>query len=290
MRDAFAVLFFVSVGMLCDPRILIRSPLLVALVLAVVLIGKPLAAFCVVRVLGKPMATAVAVGAALAQVGEFSFILGAAAKRLGVITDDGWNALVGSAIVSIALNPTLYRVARRLSGGAAQLLPATGQPQPVVNPRSCIVIGYGPVGKTVRRILLEYQAQVTVIELNLETVRRLRAEGVEVVYGDVLRPGTLEEAGIATAGSLILSVEVEDAAEVIRQARAVNPSLRVLARCSHLRDVAALRRAGADVVAAEAEVAVALAEVLATDADSAGLEERRQQMRRRLYETEQPQA
>jgi CPA2 family monovalent cation:H+ antiporter-2 len=92
MRDAFAVLFFVSVGMLCDPYSVVRAPLLTAMVLGVVLVGKPLAALLVVRVLGKPMAVAIGVGAALSQVGEFSFILGAAAKRLGVISDDGWNA------------------------------------------------------------------------------------------------------------------------------------------------------------------------------------------------------
>ena len=284
MRDAFAVLFFVSVGMLCDPSTFVRAPLLVAAVLAVVLIGKPLAAIVVVRGLGKPMATAVAVGAALSQVGEFSFILGSAAKALGVLSDDGWNAMVGASIISIALNPIIYRLARKSSG--AVITQPRDAAKPEVDPRRCIVIGYGPVGQTVRRILLEYEAVVTVIELNLDTVRRLRAEGVQVVYGDVLRPGTLEEAGVASAGSLILSVEVEDAAELIRQARAVNPALRILARCAHLRDVPALRRAGATVVAAaEAEVALALAEVLDTVIDSDdSFKIRREAVRLRLYQ------
>jgi CPA2 family monovalent cation:H+ antiporter-2 len=283
MRDAFAVLFFVSVGMLCDPRVVVQEPLLLLIVLAVVLIGKPLAAILVVRVLGKPMPTAIGVGAALSQVGEFSFILGSAARRLGVIDDSGWNALVGASILSISLNPTVYGLARRLSGGASALSPqAERQP---VDERRCILIGYGPVGRTVRRILLERDAIVTVVELNLDTVRRLRAEGVPVVYGDVLRPGTLEEAGVASAGSLILSVEVEDAAELIRQARSVNPELRVLARCSHLRDVPALRSAGATVVAAaEAEVALALAEVLDPGVSENELAARRTDARERLYD------
>ena len=289
MRDAFAVLFFVSVGMLCDPSAFVRAPLLVAAVLTVVLIGKPLAAIIVVRGLGRPMSTAVAVGAALSQVGEFSFILGSAAKGLGVLSDDGWNAMVGASIISIALNPTIYRLARKSSGGPVAQPGTVKEP---VDPRRCIVIGYGPVGQTVRKILLEYEVVVTVIELNLDTVRQLRADGVPVVYGDVLRPGTLEEAGIASAGSLILSVEVEDAAELIRQARAVNPSLRILARCAHLRDVPALRRAGATVVAAaEAEVALALAEVLDTVIDSGdSLQIRREAVRRRLYQNEPPTA
>jgi CPA2 family monovalent cation:H+ antiporter-2 len=286
MRDAFAVLFFVSVGMLCDPRSVLDAPVLTGLVLLVVLVGKPLAAMLVVRLTGRPTSTAVAVGAALSQVGEFSFILGSAAKGLGAITPEGWNALVAVSIISIALNPTVYRLARKATSGAAALTSPAGQ-EPV-DPRRCVLVGYGPVGKTVRRILLEYDAVVTVIELNLETVRGLRAEGIQVVYGDVLRPGTLEEAGIGTAGSLILSVEVEDAAELIRQARTVNPSLRILARCAHLRDVPALRRAGATVVAAaEAEVAIALAEVLDTGGDSEGQgSARRETMRHRLYERE----
>jgi CPA2 family monovalent cation:H+ antiporter-2 len=286
MRDAFAVLFFVSVGMLCDPRSVLDTPLLMTVVLAVVLIGKPLAAILVVRLLGKPMATAIGVGAALSQVGEFSFILGSAARGLGVIDDSGWNALVGASIISIALNPTIYRVARRLSGGASTMS-TTAEREPV-DARRCILIGYGPVGKTVRRILLERDAIVTVVELNLETVRRLRAEGIEVVYGDVLRPGTLEEAGIASAGSLILSVEVEDAAELIRQARSVNPDLRIIARCAHLRDVPALRRAGATVVAAaEAEVALALSDMLDAEvASESELAARREDARRRLYDEE----
>jgi CPA2 family monovalent cation:H+ antiporter-2 len=285
MRDAFAVLFFVSVGMLCDPRSVLEAPLLIGLVLAVVLIGKPLAAILVVRMLGKPMSTAVGVGAALSQVGEFSFILGSAARALGAIDDSGWNALVMASIISIALNPTLYGLARRLSGGASTLRAASAQ-EPI-DPQRCILIGHGPVGKTVRRILLERDAIVTVIELNLETVRRLRAEGIPVVYGDVLRPGTLEEAGVATASSLILSVEVEDAAELIRQARSVNPELRVLARCAHLRDVPALRRAGATVIAAaEAEVALALAELLDGEGSPGDFAARRELMRERLYSEE----
>jgi CPA2 family monovalent cation:H+ antiporter-2 len=282
MRDAFAVLFFVSVGMLCDPKSLVATPLLVLVVLAVVLIGKPLAAIVVVRLLGKPMATAVGVGAALSQVGEFSFILGSAARSLGVLDDSGWNALVGASILSISLNPTIYRTARRLSGGAAVMRPVAN-PDPV-DLRRAVLIGYGPVGRTVRRILVERDFIVTVVELNLETVRRLRAEGIPVVYGDVLRPGTLEEAGIASAGSLIVSVEVEDAAELIRQARSVNPELRVMVRCAHLRDVPALRRAGATVIAAaEAEVALALGEMLDEGGSESELAARREETRRRLY-------
>ncbi|HOI75760.1 MAG TPA: cation:proton antiporter [Syntrophales bacterium] len=265
MRDAFAVLFFVSVGMLFDPRSLLQSPLAVIIVLAVVIIIKPLAATLTVRLLGKPIMIAVPVGAAFSQVGEFSFILGVVALQLGLINDIGWNALVTASIISIALNPFIYRWARRRSTRVAKI-PITQKARPSVEPNNCILVGYGPVGKIVYKILSERGADVTVIDLNLDTVRRLRADGKKALYGDVLRPDTLDEAGIASAGRFILSADVENAAEIIRQVRLLNPDLKVLARCAHLRDAASLRRAGAEIVAAgEAEVGVALAEALADE-------------------------
>ncbi|MDY0058513.1 MAG: cation:proton antiporter [Myxococcota bacterium] len=286
MRDTFAVLFFVSVGMLFDPRSLVQAPLVILLVLFVVVIGKPVIALLTVRLLGRPFATAIPVGAAFSQVGEFSFILGTVARQLGLLDDRGWDALVAVAMISIALNPLMYRWARRLSATATKRPPSPASTRPVVDPHHSVLVGYGPVGQIVRRLLVEQGATVTVIDLNLATVRELRASGARALYGDVLRPGTLEEAGLATAGSLILSAEVEDAAEIIRQARLLNPGLRVLVRCTHLRDAAKLRQAGADLVAAgEAEVGVALAEAVTTgDAAECGqVAQARDELRRRLY-------
>lgn len=287
MRDAFAVLFFVSVGMLFDPRSLVESPLIIATVLAVVVIVKPAAAVLTVRVLGKPMATAIPVGAAFSQVGEFSFILGSVAQSLGLLDNVGWNAMVAASIISIALNPSIYRWARRLSATATKLAPVPAGPQPAIDPHRCILVGYGPVGKIVHQLLLDKDVKVTVVDLNLDTVRRLRDEGHTAMYGDILRQGTLEDAGIATTGSLILSADVEDAAEIVRQSRLHNPKLQILARCAHLRDVAALRRAGANVVAAgEAEVGVALAEAV-TEGDTIDLvaaAKQRATVRSRLYD------
>ncbi|MGC4118884.1 MAG: cation:proton antiporter [Myxococcales bacterium] len=286
MRDAFAVLFFVSVGMLFDPRSLLRIPHLIAAVLAVVVVVKPLAATLTVRLLGVRFATAVPVGAAFSQVGEFSFILGTVARQLGVLDDAGWNALVATSIISISLNPAIYRAARRLSSSASEHPARRVAERPAIDPRRCILVGYGPVGRIVHRLLTDRGAAVTVVDLNLETVRRLKADGLAALYGDVLRPGTLEEAGIASSGTLILSADVEDAAEIIRQARLLNPELRVLARCTHVRDAASLRRAGASMVAAgEAEVGVALAEaVIEGDTDDAAtLARQRDAVRGRLY-------
>jgi CPA2 family monovalent cation:H+ antiporter-2 len=291
MRDAFAVLFFVSVGMLFDPRSLVQAPLAILAVLVVVVIIKPVAALLTVRLLGVPFATAVPVGAAFSQVGEFSFILGSVARQLGLINDTGWNAVVAASIISIVVNPFIYSWARRVSSSVPKAMPVLVGARPKIDPRRCILVGYGPVGKVVRRLLEDRGAAIIVIDLNLDTVRSIRLEGLTAIYGDVLRPGTLEEAGIETAGSLILSADIEDAAEIIRQARLLNPELRILARCAHLRDAAELQRAGANVVAAgEAEVGVALAEAVIHDKlkDIDAVVAQRDEIRRRLYGTSKP--
>ena len=286
MRDAFAVLFFVSVGMLFDPSSLAQSPLLIAVVLGVVVVVKPLVALLTVRALGVPWATAIPVGAAFSQVGEFSFILGTVARGLGLLDDSGWNALIAVSIISIALNPAIYGWMRRLAARSGKGAPLISSPRAQTDPRRCILVGYGPVGRIVHRLLTERGADITVIEMNLDTVRLLRSKGFQAVYGDVLRPGTLDQAGIASAGYLILSAEVEDSAEIIRQVRQFNPGLRILVRCSHLRDALALRQAGAAVVAAgEAEVGVALAEaVTASDQmDQTAATAQREAIRLKLY-------
>lgn len=289
MRDAFAVLFFVSAGMLFDVRSLTHSPLLIATVIGAVVVIKPLIAFLTVRVLGQAVSTAIPIGTAFAQVGEFSFILGAVSLDLGLISQAGWNALVATSIISIALNPSLYRWARRRSSAkAGTLLPRQATARPAIQPTRCILVGYGPVGKIVHQLLQAQGAEITVIDLNLETVRQLRKIGHAALYGDVLRQGTLIEAGIETAGSLILSTNVDDAAEIIMQARSLNPDLRILVRCTHLRDAPALRLAGATVVAAaEAEVGVALAEVvMSADQMSCGeAADQRDTIRHNLYGT-----
>jgi CPA2 family monovalent cation:H+ antiporter-2 len=286
MRDAFAVLFFVSVGMLFDPRSLVRSPLVIGSVLLVVVVVKPLAAIVTVRALGKPMALAVPVGAAFSQVGEFSFILGTLARTLGLINDAGWNALVAASIISIALNPLIYRWARQLSASRSEDIAAPQGPAPTVDPNRCIVVGHGPVGTIVCDLLKQRGIDVTVVDMNLQTVRQLRSRGGKAVYGDAFRRESLEQAGIGSAGSLILTADVDEGAEIVRLARLLNPAIHVLARCSHIRDAAALRSAGAEVVAAgEAEVGVALAEAVAfgDKMGAASAMEYRHVVRERLY-------
>jgi monovalent cation:H+ antiporter-2, CPA2 family len=274
MRDAFAVLFFVSVGMLLDPRALIDAPVLIAATLAVVLIGKPLVALLLVVVMRHPFRVALAVAIALAQIGEFSFILSSLGRELGILTPAGTNAIVAASIVSIVLNPLLYRFLGVMEGWAARrsglskLLNASvgldahagGAHGADNNSPRAVVIGYGPIGRTVARLLREHNIAPTIIDLNVDTVRRLRDEGIPAVYGDAGHRETLQQAGIDGAGSLILSADVGNAESVIKLAREMNPAVLVLARTAYLRDHDRLQRAGADqVFTSEGEMARTLA-------------------------------
>jgi CPA2 family monovalent cation:H+ antiporter-2 len=276
--------------MLFDPRSLMQVPHIIALVIFVVIIVKPLITLLTVRLLGRSLATAVPIGAAFSQVGEFSFILGSVALGLNLITEAGWNALIAASIVSIALNPYTCRWARRWASSVnIQHIQGTEGRPLSINPNRCILVGYGPVGKIVHPLLINRGAEITVIDLNLDTIRHLQGLGHSALYGDVRQPGTLVAAGLETAGSLILSADVEYAAEIITQARLINPELHVLVRCAHLRDAPALRRAGASiVVAGEAEVGVTLAEVVKTSNLMAWghTSDNRETIRSRLYESQ----
>jgi CPA2 family monovalent cation:H+ antiporter-2 len=278
MRDAFAVLFFVATGMLFDPHSLLAAPGLVAATLGIVLLGKPLAALGIVLALRYPVRVALAVAVALAQVGEFTFMLAAVGRGLGVLPEAATNALVAAAIVSISVNPILYRLVHPLEAWLARRprlsrwlgrRAATPSPSPSADgdaeraaPHRAVLVGYGPVGRTLARLLRDNEVEPTVIELNLETVQRLREEGVPAVYGDAGHRDTLAAAQVGRAAALILSASgLHNAEEIIRLARELNPRVRVLVRCSYLRELPALREAGANgVFAGEGEVALAMTE------------------------------
>jgi CPA2 family monovalent cation:H+ antiporter-2 len=283
MRDAFAVLFFVAVGMLLHPRHLLEAPGLVATTLGVIVLGKPLAALGIVLLLRYPLRVALAVAVALAQIGEFSFILAILGKELGLLTDTAVHTVVATAIISITLNPLLYRLidpvvawvmhrprlgnwlttrTHTLFPPEAALMPdrtSTASPS-----HRAVVVGYGPVGQTVTRLLQENNIEPTIIELNRDTVRCLREAGVSAVYGDASHRGILQGAGVGSAGSLILSAAgLHASAEVIRLARGLNPAIRILARAAYVRESPALHQAGAEYVfSGEGEVALAMTEAI----------------------------
>lgn len=278
MRDAFAVLFFVSVGMLFDPAYLLEEPGLVLATLAIILVGKPLAALAIVLVLGYAPRVALSIAVALAQVGEFSFILATVGRDLGVLGEGGSNTLVAAAIISISLNPLLYRLIGPLEQRARhwrtwRMLDDRAKPRttreadavagtvPVSRDRA-IVVGYGPTGRNLARLLGENGIDPVIVELNLNTVRQLNAEGTSAIYGDATRVDTLKGAGVEGAIAFILtSAGMEGSDEAIRLARELNPELSIIARAAYLRDIPALRRAGADAVfSGEGEIALNMTE------------------------------
>ncbi|HKO93062.1 MAG TPA: cation:proton antiporter [Polyangiaceae bacterium] len=266
MRDAFAVLFFVSVGMLLDPGRLLENLHLVLGTLAIVLVGKSIAAFAVVRLLGYPVVTALLVALALAQIGEFSFILAALGKKLELLPERAGAVLVATSVASITLNPFLMRILGPLSArlGPAPVQPPAGSRGPAspATTRS-IVVGYGRVGQTIAKLLREHSIQPTIIELNHATVAQLLADGIQAVYGDAAQTGVLEAAGASSADSLIFTASGILPQAMIQNAKALNPTLTILARAEYISEGVTARAAGADrVVSAEAEVAFALTEHL----------------------------
>jgi len=278
MRDAFAVLFFVSVGMLFDPAHLMEAPGLVLATLLIILLGKPLAALLIVLVLGYAPRVALSVAVALAQIGEFSFILATAGRELGVLGESGSNTIVAAAIISISLNPLLYRLIgplenrfkhsrlwRMLEDRAkphtAFAAEAAGRHVAVSRDRA-VVVGYGPTGRTLARLLCENGIDPVIVELNLHTVRQLQKEGIAAIYGDATHQETLNGAGVKNAVALILtSAGMQGSEEVIRLSLSLNPKLRIIARAVYLRDIPVLQLAGADAVfSGEGEVALNMTE------------------------------
>jgi CPA2 family monovalent cation:H+ antiporter-2 len=273
MRDAFAVLFFVSVGMLFDPQRLLAASAVTMIALGIVLLGKPLAAFLISVLLGYGARVGLRVAVALAQIGEFSFMLAVLGGQLGILPDGAMDSIVAASIISITINPLLYRaipgIEKRLLRGrlGRTLQPRAGRPDAGPGAESAgaesegvIVVGYGPVGEGLCRLLLERGISPTVIELNIDTVRRLHRHDIRAVYGDAGQPEVLEEAGIRFASAVIISAPGSpEFSEVIRTAKTLNPAVPVFARSAFLSHTKLLQEAGADeVFSAEAEVATAM--------------------------------
>ena len=273
MRDAFAVLFFVSVGMLLNPTELLEAPWLFLAALGIVVFAKPAVAALVLALMKYPVRTVLTVPSSLAQIGEFSFILAALARDLGVLPEVAMNVVVAVSISSILINPLAAKVIRpaeeRISGWRlsrrrfAEEMEDRGVASSLQSEDRAIVIGYGPTGRTVTRLLRETGIAPTVIEMNIDTVRELRQEGISAVYGDARDPDTLRTAGIRHASTLIVSGADAGAPEVIRAAREMNPKVHTFARGAYLRDVPKLKGAGAEqVFSGEGEVALAMTEAV----------------------------
>ncbi len=290
MRDAFAVLFFVSMGMLFDPRGLGPQLGLIAATLAVVLLAKPLVAFVVVRLLKQPPRTAVTVAIALAQIGEFSFILATVGRATGILPSAASQALVVTALVSIALNPLAFRLVEPLTRRSVVLADPVELRRSTEVERRVVIVGYGPVGRTVTRLLQEQGFVPTVIEQNPDTVEALLAEGYDAVHGDAAQVPVLEAAGVRTAGHMVYTAH-GPATEPLRVAKELNPELVVLVRTHYLGEVPCVLAEGADaIVNAELEVALAMSEWVLREvgATAEQIDRVRDQVRGELATTEEP--
>jgi CPA2 family monovalent cation:H+ antiporter-2 len=279
MRHAFAVIFFVSVGMLLDPAFLVQNPLLLAAGLAIVLIVKPLAALIIVAICGYPPRTALTVAIGLSQIGEFSFIVGQAALQHKLMPQEGMQVLVASAMVSITLNPLLFRSLDTIEAWVRRVpwlwnllnarhqrrldkLNTTGhQRAEELSGPLAIIAGYGPVGRLVDAMLRDAKLNTVIIDMNIDTVRALEKAGRTAIYGDATQQAILTDAGIDKASHLIITMPSHDGlANFVLAAKELNPNISIIVRARYLAEGDALRAAGAThITFEEGETGVALA-------------------------------
>lgn len=281
LRDAFAVLFFVSVGMLFDPAILLRAPGPLLATLAIILIGKSLAAWLIVRAFGKSNAVALTISASLAQIGEFSFILAGLGVSLAILPPQGRDLILAGAILSILLNPVLFALVDRFAGDAAGKTKPAAKPAapgapdaaesaaeptpdldivPTTLSDHMVVVGYGRVGALLGAGLKARGETVLVIEEQGDAVAAARRDGAELLLGNAADPTVLAAAGLARAKRLFVAIPQSfEAGQVCEQARRDNPALPIVARAHSDAEVAHLTKCGATLtIMGEAEIARAM--------------------------------
>jgi len=230
LRDAFAVLFFVSIGMLFDPSVLLRQPLAVAATVAIIVVGKSLAALVIVLAFKRPKSVALTISASLAQIGEFSFILAGLGVSLKLLPPEGRDLVLAGAILSILLNPLLFALLDKILPTLAAREPPR-QPDAAAKPHA-VLVGYGRVGKTVAEGL-KGRTPLVVIEDDLERADALREAGFAVIQGNAVRPEVLKSARLDKATHLFVAVPNPfEAARIIEQARAANPKAAMSPCCA----------------------------------------------------------
>jgi CPA2 family monovalent cation:H+ antiporter-2 len=264
LRDAFAVLFFVSVGMLFDPMILIEQPLEVLETLAIIVVGKSLAAWAVVRLLGRTNEIALTIAASLAQIGEFSFILIGLGVSLGVMGEDARDLVLAGAILSIMLNPLLFALlARRQQRKAA----AAAQPSIIDAPppiEYVLLIGYGRVGIKLAELLARDGVPFVVVDTDAERIEAARAAGHQAVRGNAADDDVLAEAAPEHAALAVVTVpDALEAGKVIQRLKSGPTPIPVLARAHSDAGVKHLLERGADAaILAEHALAHSLSEMV----------------------------
>ena len=257
LRDAFAVLFFVSVGMLFEPAVVFQQPVKLLAVVAIVLIGKTVAAVALVLLFRYPLNTALTVGASLAQIGEFSFILAGLGVALELMPREGQSLVLAAALLSIAANAALFSAVEPLrrwvlarSAFARQLemrddplaeLPTSTDRQLLSG--QVVLVGYGRVGRRIAQALREHQLPFVVVEQNRETVDALRREGIAAVSGDAMTPEVLVQGHIAEAAMLVVAIpDAVDVRKMVEIARTLNPGIAVVLRTHNEEEADLLRK------------------------------------------------
>jgi CPA2 family monovalent cation:H+ antiporter-2 len=288
LRDAFAVLFFVSVGMLFDPTIIINHPVAVAATLLIIVIGKAAAAYGIVRLFGHPKSTALLISASRAQIGEFSFILAGLGVALAVLPETGRDLILAGAIISILLNPLAFIVLDRLSphGEAPKqptAEPAAAEPQAAEPPsrepipattltNHVVLVGHGRVGSVVGAAFREVSVPLLVIESDVEVIARLRVQGTETISGNAADPEVVGAANLAAARCLVVAIpDAFEAGQAVEQARAINGTLRIIARAHSEEEIAHLQKHGASAVIMGEHL---IAHAMIADARATGLFDR----------------
>ncbi|MFO0994835.1 MAG: YbaL family putative K(+) efflux transporter [Hyphomicrobiales bacterium] len=270
LRDAFAVLFFVSVGMLFNPAVLIDSALPLLATVAIIIIGKSLAAFAIVRLFGHPNETAAMISASLAQIGEFSFILAGLGIALGLMPTEGRDLVLAGALISIMLNPVCFLLVDRLMPGpktAPPTLPSSSDQTPVSAPaKPIILVGFGRVGSAILSELKNEDARVTVIEEREEVISDLAGQpGITAIQGNAVENDILIQADISHAGWLLVTApDAFESGQIIAQAKKTNPAISIIARAYSDAEVEHLKHYGADhVIMGEREIADAMVHAMA---------------------------
>jgi len=258
LRDAFAVLFFVSVGMLFDPSVVIEQPLPLLATVAIIVVGKSAAAYVIVRVLRHSGKTAITAAASLAQIGEFSFILATLGASLGILPPEGRDLILAGAIISIFVNPFIFAlVPKRQTSAEAAEAEAEEAARPRPEKGHTVLVGYGRVGKLIASDLLARDHPFILVEDQTDMAREARAAGIDVVRGNAIEAKTLEAAGVHDAGRLLIAIpEGFEAGVIAERACELNVGLRIIARAHSDAEEAFLQKSGVrDVVVGEREIA-----------------------------------
>jgi len=263
LRDAFAVLFFVSVGMLFDPAVLAEQPGPVLLTFLIIVIGKSAAAFAIVRAFGHPTNTALTVSASLAQIGEFSFILAGLGAQLQVLPPEGRDLILAGAILSILANPLIFSLVAARGAKAREPVVVSEEEKQRRLEGHVILVGYGRVGKLIAAELKERGRAFVIIEDQADVALSAESQGMPVLRGNAVVAETLKAAGVDQAAKLLIAIpEGFEGGAVADRAKAINPQLPIIARAHSDDEVAHLRKLGADqVVMGEREIAAKMIEL-----------------------------